>query len=279
MNNVVVIQPTTSLFRFNFRELWEFRSLVWLFAKRDIFIVYKQTVFGPLWFVIQPVMMSVVFATVFGRIAQINTGGIPHIIFFMSGFVVWNFFTAVTNQTAGSLRSNSNIFSKVWFPRLVLPVAAVLTNLAHFALGVVIFLVFYIVVLLKGAVMAPTLWLAALPLLVLHIACVGLGVGMWVAAVSVKYRDLGFALPVVMQIWMFSSPVIYAMEGVVDPLFRKIMFCNPMAAPLELFRLAFLGVGTANPAAIAVSCAITLVVFVTGLAAFNKAQRNFVDIG
>ena len=279
MQQITTIQPTTSFFRFNWRELWEFRNLIWLFTKRDLFIIYKQTVLGPLWFVIQPVLMAVLFAVIFGRVAKINTGGIPHIIFFLSGFVVWNYFAAVTNHTATSLRSNANIFSKVWFPRLVLPVSAVITNFAHFVLGTAIFLVFYFVLLVRGVSMTPTYWLVALPLIVVHVACVGLGVGMWVAALAVKYRDLGLALPMILQIWMFSSPVVYTMAGVVDPVFRAIILCNPMAPPLELFRLAFLGVGTVDTCSIAVSSAVTLFVFVTGLAMFNRAQRKFVDIG
>ena len=277
-DGITVIEPSRTLFGFNRKELWEFRDLIWLFAKRDLLIVYKQTVLGPLWFIIQPVLMTLLFTVVFGRIANINTGGIPHIIFFMSGMVLWNYLSAVTSHTAQTLRANFGILSKVWFPRLVLPIAAVITNLAHLALGFCVFLVFYIVELSKGADMAPTLWLLALPLLVVHVSCLGLAVGMWIAAVSVKYRDLALALPIFMQIWMFASPIIYPAAGVVDPALRMLLLLNPLAPALELFRHALTGSGSVEALPIAAACAITALLFFGGLAVFEKTQRNFVDV-
>ena len=279
MQQITVIEPTKSLFRFNWRELWEFRSLIWLFAKRDLLIVYKQTILGPLWFVIQPVLMSFVFATVFGRLMKnVSTDGLPHIIFFLSGFVLWNYFKAVTENTALSLGANSHIFSKVWFPRLVLPVATVITNFTHFLFGLLVFFLFYFAKLYEGHAMAPTIWLAALPLLMLYVSLLGLGVGMWFAAAAVKYRDLGLALPIVMQMWMFASPVIYTLSGVVDPVFRALLLCNPMAPAIEMFRLALTGAGIFKADVVISGSLITLFLFITGLAAFNRAQRNFVDV-
>ena len=275
---ITIIEPTKSWFGSDWRKVWEYRDLVWMFAKRDLFVVYRQTILGPVWFLIQPIIMAIVFTVIFGRVAKINTGGVPHIVFFMSGTVLWSFYSAIVNYSAQSLFSNAPLFSKVWFPRLILPISAVLTNLAHLALGVLIFLAFYANEIRQGAALAPNLWLLAMPLIILHLICLGIGVGMCVAAATVKYRDLRFALPFIMQMWMYATPIVYPSSGVVDPVFRAIMLANPVAPAIEVFRHSFTGSGTIEPLNIAVSLAMTALLFLAGTALFNRAQRTYLDI-
>ena len=275
---VTVIERSKSFFGFNWRELWNYRDLIWILAKRDLFVVYKQTVLGPIWFLIQPVLMALVFTVVFGRVANINTGGVPHTVFYMAGTVAWNFFVAIMSYSALSLISNANVLTKVWFPRLALPIASVATNLAHLVLGIVIFLVFFIWEISAGATIAPTWWILALPLIVIYLALLGLGVGLWMAAATVKYRDLRFALPFIQQIWMYATPIIYPASGVVDPKLRAILLANPVAPAIEAFRYVFTGAGTVGWESSLIGIATTLFLFLGGVAAFNRAQRNFADI-
>ena len=274
---ITVIEPTKSYFTIRWREILEYRDLLFLLARRNVTVVYKQTILGPAWFFIQPIITSIVFTVIFGRVAKIGTGGIPHFVFYMSGLAMWNYFNAVLSSSASSLVGNAGLLSKVYFPRLIIPFSAVLSNFAHFLLNLAIFVVFYLYFFLTGASFSPSWWLLALPLVILYTALVGLGFGLWVAALTTKYRDLRMALPFVLQMWLYATPVIYPASGVVQPLFQAVLWANPMSIAVELNRYLFTGVGGVGLVPILIGLAVTTVVLVSGLFVFNRVQRNFVD--
>ncbi len=274
---ITVIEPTKSFFRINWREIAEYHDLILLLAKRDITVVYKQTVLGPLWFLIQPVVSAIVFTVIFGNLAKITTDGIPHFVFYMSGTVMWNYFSAVLNNSGTSLIGSAHILSKVYFPRLVLPFASVLSNLAHLALNMLILVVFCVYYYIKGDAISPSPVLLAMPLLILYTALVGLGFGLWIAAATTKYRDLRFALPFILQMWMYATPIVYPASGIVRPAFRFIMWANPMSVAVEFNRWMFTGKNSIEPAAILIGLLSTALVLISGLFMFNRVQSNFVD--
>lgn len=257
-------------------ELWEYRDLFWLFVRRDLTVVYKQSILGPLWFVLQPMLTTVVFTLVFGRLAGISTDGVPPFVFYMSGTILWSYFAGCMNGVASSLSANAHMFSKVYFPRLLMPLALTVSNLGQMALNLVIFLGFWAWILLAGGPVRPS-WSAVLvPLLVLQCAVVGLGAGLWLSALTVKYRDLRFALGFLSQLWMYATPVVYP-TSVVTAKYSWLLAINPMAGPVDLFRSSFLGTGSMQPGTYLTGLAIGVALLVSGLLAFNRVQRTFVD--
>ncbi|MEI7436560.1 MAG: ABC transporter permease [bacterium] len=262
----------------NWREIVEYRDLLWMLVVRDLTAVYKQTILGPLWFIIQPLITTLVFTVIFGRVANISTDGVPQIIFYMCGTVLWNYFAGCMTQGANSLVANTNVLSKVYFPRLIIPLSGVFTNLAHFTLNLVMFLGFYGYFLcFTSSGMHPQWGLALFPLLVLQCALIGLAVGLWVAALTTKYRDLRFALTFLTQIWMYATPIVYPASLVVRPSMRILLWSNPMSFIVECSRWMFTGTGTVTALAALLSIGMTLILLVSGLFLFNRVQRTFVD--
>jgi lipopolysaccharide transport system permease protein len=272
-----IIQANRPWWRIDWREILEYRDLLKLLVKRDLLAIYKQTILGPLWFIIQPLLTTVVFTIVFGTVAKLPTDGVPHFVFYMSGTILWNYFQGVLNHGAGSLVMNTNVLLKVYFPRLIIPLSGVFTNLAHLALNFVLFLGFYFWFLAQGSTMSPNVWLLLFPVLILQCGLLGLGFGLWISAVTIKYRDLRFALPFLIQLWMYATPIVYPASLVVRPSLKLLLWLNPMTAVVEFSRYGFTGQGSANLPGLALSWAVTLLVLVSGLFLFNKAQRNFVD--
>ena len=275
--NRTIIQADTPWWRINFREIWEYRDLLMLLVKRDLTAIYKQTVLGPLWFIIQPLLTTIVFTIIFGAVANIPTEGVPHFIFYMSGTVFWNFFSGVLNHGAGALVGNTNVLTKVYFPRLIIPLSGVFINLAHLALNLVLFLGFYFWFLLRGSEMHPNGWLWLLPASVLQCGLMGLGFGLWVSAMTIKYRDLRFALPFLIQLWMYATPIVYPASLVVKPGLKLLLWLNPMTAVVEFSRYGFTGQGSVDLMGLGLSWGVTTLVLVSGVFLFNKVQRNFVD--
>jgi lipopolysaccharide transport system permease protein len=271
------IKANQPWWRINWAEIWEYRDLLILLVKRDLTAIYKQTILGPLWFVIQPLLTTIVFTIIFGNVANIPTDGVPHFIFYMSGTILWNYFQGVLNHGAGSLVANTGVLSKVYFPRLVIPLSGVFVNFAHLVLNMVLFLGFYLWFLLRGSDMQPNLWLFMLPALVLQCALMGFGFGLWVSALTIKYRDLRFALPFLTQLWMYATPVVFPASLVQKPILKLILWLNPMTAIVEFNRYAFTGQGTPDVAGLGLSWGVTVLVLVSGLFLFNKVQRTFVD--
>lgn len=272
-----IIKAGSPWWRIDFREIWEYRDLLLLLVKRDLTAIYKQTVLGPLWFVIQPLLTTIVFTIIFGNVAKIPTEGVPPFVFYMSGTIFWNYFAGVLNHGAGSLVANTNVLSKVYFPRLIIPLSGVFINFAHLALNFVLFLGFGVWFLWQGSEMSPNSWLLLLPVLILQCGLMGLGFGLWVSAMTIKYRDLRFALPFLIQLWMYATPIVYPASLVVRPSLKLLLWLNPMTAVVEFSRYGFTGQGSADLVGLGLSWAVTLLVLVSGLFLFNKVQRTFVD--
>jgi len=276
---VTRIRPGAPVWAIPWREMWSYRDLFAILIRRDLTVVYKQSILGPLWFVLQPLLTTVVFTVVFGRLAKMSTDQVPPFLFYMSGTVLWNFFAGCLNSVAVSLATNAYLFSKVYFPRLLLPAALVATQFVHLLLNVVIFAGVSAFSMWRGAPVRPTAELAWLPLLALQCGVVGMGVGLGLASLTVKYRDMRLALPFLSQLWMFATPVVYPVSLVSGgPWWNvAILALNPMAGPVDRFRSMCLGTAPMSGALYAAGLAVGLVVFAVGLLLFNKVQRTFVD--
>lgn len=270
------IKANQPWWRINWRELLDYRDLFWLTVYRDLTSIYKQSVLGPLWFILQPVLTTVVFTIVFGNFAKISTDGLPPFLFYMSGLVLWNYFQGVLNGAASSLMSNAGVLRKVYFPRLLPPLSSVITYLGHFAINFLVFIGFFAYFLLKGSSIHPSWWILLLPVLVFHCACVGLGAGLWLSAMTIKYRDVSFALPFLTQLWMYATPVIYP-SSEVSAKWKWVIAANPMAGVIEVNRFAFLGAGSPDRMILIVSFLVGIGLLISGLFVFNRAQRTFVD--
>lgn len=275
--HVTVICANSAWWKINFREIYQYRDLLLLLVKRDLTAVYKQTILGPLWFILQPLVTTIVFTVIFGKVAKIDVGEVPHFVFYMSGLVFWNYFSGILNHGAGSLISNANVLSKVYFPRLIIPLSGVITQLAHLALNFLTFLGFFAWYMWQGSNLEPNRWLLLLPVLVLQCALMGLAFGLWVSSLTIKYRDLRFALPFLIQLWMYATPIVYPARLVVTPLYQKILWLNPMTAVVEFGRHGFTGQGVINLEGLALSWGVTLLMLLSGLMLFNRIQRTFVD--
>ena len=275
---IIHVQPGRGWFDIPWRDVFAHKELLMLLARRDISVIYKQTILGPVWFLLQPVLTAIVFSVVFGRIAKIPTDGMPRVLFYLSGLLVWNYFRGVMDGVSQSFTNAKALFSKVYFPRLVVPLSYPISHLVFLGLNTVVFLLFYAYhVLVGGLELRPTWWLLAAPLLVAWIAAAALGFGLVVAALTTKYRDLRFAMPFIFQVWMFSSPIIYPLRGVQDPFFLTILHLNPVGVAVEAGRYMLMGTGTVSWEAIGIGALVIATSLVLGLGAFNRAQRNFVD--
>lgn len=275
---IVAIRPARRWFDIPWREIAAHKELLLLLARRDISVIYKQTILGPTWFLIQPVLTAIVFSVVFGRIAKIPTDGMPRVLFYLSGLLVWNYFRGVMDGVSRSFTSAKPLFSKVYFPRLVVPLSFPISHLVFLGLNTLVFVAFYAWnVIGKGLSLRPTWWLLAAPLVVLWVALAALGFGLVVAALTIKFRDLRFAMPFIFQVWMFSSPIIYPLNGVRDPLFLSVLHLNPVGVAVEATRYMFTGRGLVTWDAIGTGAIVIAAAVIFGLGAFNRAQRDFVD--
>jgi lipopolysaccharide transport system permease protein len=272
------IKSNQSWLSIDWKEIWEYKDLLWLMVWRNVTTVYKQSILGPLWFVIQPLATTVVFTVVFGQIARIGTDGIPPFVFYMSGTVLWNYFAGCINSGSGSLVGNAGLFQKVYFPRLIVPISSLFSQMIYFLVNLLVFVGFYFYYLFFFETgIHPTLWILALPVLVLQSAIVGMGVGLWLSALTVKYRDVSFLLPFLTQLWMYATPIIYPASSVPEK-WRSLYYLNPMASVVEFNRFAFFGVGTLTKEIFLFGIGSGLFILITGLLMFNRSQRTFVDI-
>ncbi len=261
----------------DWKEFAHYRDLLWFLVRRDFTTLYKQTILGPVWYVLQPVATTLVFTVVFGNIARVGTDGVPAFLYYLSGMVLWTFFQGCLMDISGTFVNNAHIFGKVYFPRLIVPVSLVIKNSGQLVLNFLLFTAFLAYYTLSGATSAqPTLWLAWFPVLVLQTALSGLGAGLWLTVFTAKYRDLSFALTLIAQLWMFATPIVYSAASVPDH-WRWVLLANPMAGSVVFNRLAFLGVGSADLTLLVVSLLESLLLAVSGLLLFNKVQRTFID--
>ncbi len=271
-----VISPRTGWFDLNLANLWNFRDLIMLFVKRDFVTFYKQTILGPLWFLLQPLFTTIVFTIIFGRIAQIPTDGLPHLLFYMCGIVIWNYFADCLNKTSDTFVSNASIFGKVYFPRLTVPVSIVITNLITFAIQFGLFLAFVAYFYLAGSAVRVSAWALLTPLLLLQMAALGLGLGILISAMTTKYRDLKFVVSFGVQLWMYATPIVYPMSQIPEK-WQWVFALNPMSATVETARFAFLGAGDIQPVNLGISLSMTALALMAGLVLFSRIEKTFMD--
>jgi len=270
------ITPNNRLLNFNIRELFAYKDLIVMYVKRDVVTFYKQTILGPLWFVIQPILTTIMFMFVFGRLAGISTDGIPGPLFYFSGIILWNYFADCLNRTSGTFTSNQAVFGKVYFPRLVAPISVVISNLVKFFIQFVIFLIIYIVYAVQGLGVAPNGYAFLFPLLVLMSAGLALGFGIIFSSMTTKYRDLTFLLQFGVQLWMYASPVIYPLNTL--PVEKRWIFeLNPMTSIIETFKYGAIGNGVFSWEWLAYSFGFMVVVLLLGIIIFNKVEKDFMD--
>ena len=278
----VEIEPRKGFGKLNLEELWQYRDLVYLLARRSFVSIYKQTVLGPAWAVLQPLLTTLIFTVVFGKIANLSTDGVPQFLFYMCGNVPWNFFAKCMEKTAHTFLENEKIFGKVYFPRLSAPIATVLVTFVNFAIQFALFLCFLAFYAFQSSPAVSVNWGLAclLPLVLLEMGMLGLGVGVAVSALTVRYRDLSMLISFGVSLWMYVSPVAYPASLMMAnyPKFAGIYMLNPMAPVIEYFRAAFLGTNTFNPLYLLLSAGVTLVVLAGGVLLFNRAEKNFVDM-
>ena len=271
-----IILPKNSLFNLRLKELWRYRDLILMFVRRDFVSNYKQTILGPLWFIVQPLLTTAMFVFIFGRIAQISTDGLPMILFYLAGITIWNYFSETLNKTATVFRDNAQIFGKVYFPRLTMPFSIVISNLVRFGIQFLLFIAVWIFYYFQNDKIQPNALVLLTPVLVLLMGLLALGMGMIISALTTKYKDLIFLLTFGVQLLMYATPVIYPLSSLPEK-YKWIILANPMSPIVETFRYAFLGSGSFSWAYLGYSAAITLLILLLGIIIFNKVEKSFTD--
>ncbi len=272
---MMVITPHKGV-EINLKELWHYRDLIGLFVRRDFVATYKQTVLGPLWFLLQPLFSTIVFTFVFGQIARIPTDGVPPMLFYMAGIVSWNYFSSCISKTSDTFSANAGIFGKVYFPRLTVPLSVVITNLIAFLIQFGFFLFFLIFFYLRGSDIRINIFVFLVPVLILQMGMLGFGVGMFVSSLTTRYRDLSYLVGFGIQLWMYATPIVYPMSQIPER-WRWLFAFNPMAVVIETFRYAFLGSGSFRPVHLAISFGITILVLIIGIVPFSRIEKTFMD--
>lgn len=258
------------------KDTWEYRDLLWLLVRRDFVSLYKQTILGPLWFIIQPLLTTIIFTVVFGNIAHISTGGLPGPLFYMAGITAWNYFSDCFLKTSSVFRDNAGVFGKVYFPRLVVPFSIIVSNMVRFGIQMVLFLFFLAWYVFKGNSVQPNTYILLFPLLVLLMAGMGLGGGMIISALTTKYRDLSFLVSFGMQLLMYATTVIYPLSSAPEK-YAWLIKANPMTTIIETFRYGFLGQGSFSWGMLAYTGVVTAILLIAGIIVFTKVEKNFVD--
>jgi lipopolysaccharide transport system permease protein len=272
----LIITPRKKWWDLQLREVWHYRDLIGLFVKRDFVSRFKQTILGPLWFLIQPLLTSVVFTVIFGNIAGLPTDGLPQMLFYMSGTVLWHYFSSCLTGTSTTFISNAHLFGKVYFPRLVTPISVIISNLITFAIQFVFFLAFFLYFYLRGSAVYLTAWALTLPLLIILMAGLGLGFGIIISSLTTKYRDLQQLVSFGASLWMYGTPVIYPVSSIPEK-WRWVADVNPVTPIIETFRAGFLGAGDASWIRLAYGGGFMLVVLLIGILIFNRVEKTFID--
>lgn len=273
-----VIKPRESLLDVDFKEIWKYRDLWSLFVKRDIITQYKQTILGPLWYFVQPIMTTIMYMVVFGGIAGISTDGLPQALFYLSGICMWQYFSECMTKTSNTFVSNAGVFGKVYFPRLIVPLSTVTSNLIRFGIQFMLFLVVYVYyVVFTDVNVGPNLYALLFPVLVLMLAGLGLGFGILFSSMTTKYRDLTFLLGFFVQLWMYATPVIYPLSIITNEKLKLVMSLNPLTGILEAFKYGMLGTGSFSWMALGYSFLFMVALLALGIVVFNRVQRSFMD--
>lgn len=270
-----VIVPKTGWFDINLKEVWQYRDLVMLFVRRNFVSQYKQTILGPLWAIIQPLLTTVVFTVVFGSLAGLSAEGVPSFLFFLSGNVAWQYFSGCLTSTANTFTGNAGILGKVYFPRLVMPISTVMTNLISFGIQMAMFLIFLVYYWVQGAVQ-PNWYVLLTPVLIVHMAMLSLGTGVIISALTTKYRDLKMLVGFGVQLWMYATPVAYDI-GIIPAKYMGLYMLNPMTPVVNAFRTAFLGLGSFEIGYYLLSWIVTALILFVGVVLFSRVEKTFMD--
>jgi lipopolysaccharide transport system permease protein len=271
-----VIVPKRSFLQIDLKEIWRYRDLVSLFVRRDFVANYKQTIMGPLWFFIQPVLTTLIFVVIFFRVAGLSTDGIPPILFYLGGLALWNYFSDCFTKTADTFKANEQIFGKVYFPRLVVPLSIVLSNLVKFGIQFLLFLIAYVYFISTDSDIAPNSYALLFPAIVLMMAMFSLGCGLIISSLTTKYRDLYYLLTFGVQLLMYATPVIYPISMVSEK-YRGLLMLNPLSSMIEAFKFGFLGQGYFSWFYLGYSLLVTVFVMLFGILIFNRTEQNFMD--
>ncbi|WP_395754749.1 ABC transporter permease [Elizabethkingia anophelis] len=270
-----IIEPQSSLLSLNLKEVWRYRDLLLLLVKRDFVTYFKQTILGPIWFFVNPILTTLIYTLVFGNIAGISTNGAPKIAFYLSGVVMWNYFSTSLKQTSTVFTVNASIFGKVYFPRLIMPLSIVVSNLMQFGIQFLLFLVIVIYYTFQGQ-LYPNIFVLLTPVLVLLMAAFALGIGMIFSSMTTKYKDMAMLLTFGVQLFMYATPVIYPLSTI-DEKYRYLVEMNPLTAIIENFRYGFLGVGSLHIPALGYSFVVISILLAIGTIIFNRVQKGFMD--
>jgi len=271
-----IIEPKTKLLDLRLSELWRYRDLILMFVRRDFVANYKQTILGPIWFFLQPLLTSFTYILIFGRVAGLSTDGLPMMLFYLAGITIWNYFSETLTKTATVFKDNAQMLGKVYFPRLTLPFSIVLANLVRFAIQFFLFLIVFLYYLLQSDKVHPNYFILLAPVLVLMMGLLALGSGMIISALTTKYKDLIFLLTFGIQLLMFATPVIYPLSSLPEK-YQWIIILNPVTAIVETFRYGFLGSGTFSWLQLGYSAGVTLFILAIGTIVFNRVEKGFTD--
>ena len=270
-----VIESKPSIFDLRLKELWHYRDLLVMFVRRDFITVYKQTILGPLWFFVQPVLTTITFTVIFGNIAQISTDGAPKLVFYMAGITVWNYFSTCLTSVSGVFNANAGIFGKEYFPRLIMPLTIVISNLMKFLVQYCMFLMFVLYFYFQQKIY-PNAWMFLTPFIILLMAIISMGIGLILSSMTTKYRDLNQLISFGIQLFMYATPVIYPSSSI-PPDYAWLLDLNPLVSLFDYMRYAYLGVGTFNLSSLLYPACFSLVVLTLGVMIFNKVQKTFMD--
>lgn len=270
------INSKQSVFDLNLREVWHYRDLLLMLVKRDFITFYKQTILGPLWFIVQPLLTTAIYVILFGNIAKLSTDGMPQILFYLSGITVWNYFSESLTKTSTVFTANAGMFGKVYFPRLIMPLSIVASSLMKFAVQFGIFLLVLLYYVIFTDTVQPNVWMLITPVLILMMAAFALGLGMIFSSLTTKYKDLTFLLTFGIQLFMYITPVVYPISALPEK-FRFLVYFNPLSPIFECFRYAFLGAGSFDPMALVWSGILIAGLLVLGTVIFNKVEKSFMD--
>ena len=276
----LIIQNKSSLFRLDLHEVWRYRDLLRMYVKRDIITFYKQTILGPMWFFIQPIMTTIMFMFVFGGIAGISTDGVPQAVFYLAGLVCWNYFADCLTKCSDTFNANQQIFGKVYFPRLIVPFSIVISNMVKMGIQLVLFLVVYAYYFIVLGTFEINWTIVLFPVLLLMLASLGLGFGLVISSLTTKYRDLRFLITFGVQLWMYATPVIYPLSVMKQNYPDKIwvIVANPLTAIIETFKYGFTGVGVFEWNYLLYSFVMSIAVLLLGIIVFNRVPKNFMDV-
>ncbi|WP_338377979.1 ABC transporter permease [uncultured Flavobacterium sp.] len=270
-----IIEPKSSIFSINFKELWQYRDLLVLFVRRDFVTVYKQTILGPLWFFIQPILTTITFTIIFGNVAQLSTDGAPKLVFYMAGITLWNYFSTCLTSVSSVFNANASIFGKVYFPRLIMPLTIVISNLMKFGVQFLLFVLFVIYFYNQNQI-HPNIWMAATPIIIILMALISMGIGLILSSMTTKYKDLNQLIGFGVQLFMYATPVIYPSSSVPKN-YLWIVELNPLVGLFDFMRYAYLGVGNFTATSLVYPSLFSIGILAIGIIVFNKTQKTFMD--